>query len=180
MRRKFRRPKRLVMHDPNPPPPSDPYTSNPVPPSPPQPPFQPPPSAAYTPPPQPPLPPVYPAPAYVPPSVPSSAPQDYRTAGLFLLIAGITTTFSSLVVVVCTIWFCIGACWIPLAALGVLTIIVGARASSGVRSPSIRLVNAFALVASLFSCDLIGLTLNILALIWLARDDVSRWIEARN
>ena len=79
----------------------------------------------------------------------------------------------------CTIWFCIGACWIPLVVIGVLAIVTGARASGGGRAPSIRIVNAFALVASFFCCDLVGLTFNILALIWLAREDVSRWLEAR-
>lgn len=159
------------MHDPNPPPPSDPYTSNPVPPA------YTPPGAGYAPPP-PPAPPVYPAPAYVPPIVPSTSPPDYRTGGLFLLIAGITTTLASLIVVVCTIWFCIGACWIPLAAIGVLAILTGARACGGTRVRNIRVINAFALVASFFCGDLIGVTLNILALVWLSKDDVSRWIEA--
>lgn len=160
------------MHDPNLPPPSDPHTSNPVPPA-----YAPP----YAPPPPPPpstTPPVYPAPAYVPPIVPGASPQDYRTGGLFLLIAGITTTLASLIIIVCTIWFCVGACWLPLAAIGVLAIITGARACGGTRVRNIRVINAFALVGSFFCGDLIGVTLNILALVWLSKDDVSRWIEA--
>lgn len=158
------------MFDPNAPPPSD---------RPPEPPYTPPPYTsppAYTPPP---APPVYTAPAYAAPFDPRAAPQDYRTAGLFLLIAGITTTIVNLIIVVCTIWFCVGACWLPLLAVGVVTIVTGARANGGARIPSIRIVNVLALLASFFSCDLVGITLNILALVWLSKDDVSRWLEAR-
>jgi hypothetical protein len=168
------------MFDPNAPPPSDrPSEPSYTPPAYTPPPYSPPP--AYTPPgyTPPPAPPAYTAPIYATPFDPRAAPQDYRTAGLFLLIAGITTSIVNLIIVVCTIWFCVGACWLPLLAVSVLAIVTGARANGGARIPNIRVVTVLALLASFFSCDLVGITLNILALVWLSKDDVSRWLEAR-
>lgn len=133
-------------------------------------------------------PPVYPTPHAVHPAPPgygyepppSTAPQDYRTAGAFLLIAGITTTIASLIVVGILIWFCIGLCWVPTLASGIWSIVAGIQASNGRRVPSIRVTNAIALVAALFCGDLVGLVMNILALVWLSREGVSRWLDARD
>lgn len=132
-------------------------------------------------------PPVYPPPQAVhgaPPPygyepAPAFAPQDYRTAGTFHLIGGITTTIASLVIVGLTIWFCIGLCWVPTLASGIWSIVLGSQASSGKRVPSIRVANAIALVAALFCGDVVGLVMNILALVWLSREDVSRWLDGR-
>jgi hypothetical protein len=133
-------------------------------------------------------PPVYPTPQAVHPAPPAyamagasdSAPQDYRTAGIFLLVGGITTSLASLVIVGLTIWFCIGVCWIPTLLGGIWALVSGIQASNGTRVRNIRIANALGLVAAIFCADVVGIVMNILAMVWLSRDGVASWIEARS
>jgi hypothetical protein len=108
---------------------------------------------------------------------PDQAPTEYKTAGTFMLIGGLTTLLSSAIVFACLVWVCIGVCWLPFVALAIWALVCGVRATGGVRVPEIRLANALGLVAAMFCCDVVGFVFQVLALVWLAREDVSRWIE---
>src|SRR5262245_26132235 len=120
----------------------------------------------------PPVPPIVPAPGGV--------PADYRSAGTMLFISGITTGLCALLCVFLLMFVCcIGIFWIPSLALAVITVISGWRAMQGERIANLRLINALALASSVLCGDLIGLVLNILALAWLSRFEVSAWIEGR-
>jgi len=105
------------------------------------------------------------------------APADYKTAGTFLLIGSITTLIVNLIVVLLTIWICIGVCWLPLVGLALWGLVCGLQAMNGTRVRNIRIANALALVAALFCVDLIGVVMQILALVWLAKPDVSRFLD---
>lgn len=128
--------------------------------------------AAGTPPPAGPgVPPVY-------PGYPNGgAPADYKTAGTFLLIGSVTTLIVNLIVVLLTIWFCIGVCWLPLVGLALWGLVSGIQAMNGTRVRNIRVANALALVAALFCADLIGIVMQILALVWLSKPEVSRFLD---
>jgi len=130
------------------------------------------------------LPPAFPSGAASPASpvpTPAPAPRDYRTAGAFLFAAGLTTGLCALLcIVLLFLCFCIGVLWIPCLAMAVITTVCGWRAMHGERVGNLRVVNALALVAALLCGDLIGLVLNVLALVWLSNFAVSSWIEGRD
>lgn len=112
-----------------------------------------------------------------PPFGPGAAPADYKTAGIFLLIGSLTTLILNLIVVLILIWMCIGVCWIPLLGLAIWGLVSGIRAANGTPVKSIRVANALALVAALLSVDLIGIVMQILALVWLSKPEVGRFLD---
>lgn len=113
----------------------------------------------------------------------ATAPADYKTAGIFLVIGGVTTVIASITWIVFGLSCCcfLAVLWVPAAAAAVSAIVSGAQAIGGSRMTNLRLVNGLALAASILTCDwIVGVPMNVLALVWLSREEVSAWIEARD
>ncbi|MBI5363980.1 MAG: hypothetical protein HZA53_12425, partial [Planctomycetes bacterium] len=94
------------------------------------------------------------------------APPDYKTGATFMLVGSITTLIGTGIWFLCLVWVCFGCCWLPLAGVALWALVVAAQAVGGTSVRNIRLVNAFALVAAIFTLDAIGFVMQLLALIW--------------
>lgn len=115
-------------------------------------------------------------PAAPPPGPVTSAPQDYKTAGIFTMIAGILNVLVGLGLVLSLIWVCIGVIWIAPVAAGVFEIICGAAAMSGKPSPHLKTASIVGLVACVINGNLPGLVLEILSLVWLHKPEVAAYV----
>ncbi len=63
-------------------------------------------------------------------------PQEYKTAGILTLIAGILNVLVSLIWMVMFIWFCVGVLWAIPLVIGVLEIMTGIGAMQGTPKPN--------------------------------------------
>jgi len=107
----------------------------------------------------------------------ATAPSDYKTAGTFMLISGITTVLTSLALVGFLIWFCIGALWIPSLVVGIIEIVVGSAVMSGTIKANAKTTAIFGIVGAFLCGNIIGLVLEILAVIYLGKPEVEAYIQ---
>lgn len=104
------------------------------------------------------------------------APQDYKTAGIFMLIAGITTTIPALIVVVTYGLLCFGLFWILPLVVGILEIVVGASVMGGQPKANAKLISSLGIAAAALSCNMVGLVLEILSVTYLGKPEVENYL----
>jgi tetrahydromethanopterin S-methyltransferase subunit C len=113
-------------------------------------------------------------------------PEEYKQAGMFMVIAGITNIMLGM------LWGCMGLltcvssygiCFfcpflgvVPLG-LGIYEILEGNKMREGLWSPSARTANLIGLVMSLLSFHMIGVALEAFVLMNLNNEKVKAWIE---
>ena len=107
----------------------------------------------------------------------SDAPAAYKSAGIFMLISGIFTVLASLAVLASSLcMYCMG--FLTLAA-GIAEIVVGVAVMNGERRPDAKLIGILGLVSSLMICDIVGVVLEILAIVNLGKPEVDAWLAER-
>jgi len=104
------------------------------------------------------------------------APQDYKTAGIFMLISGILTTLASLGFILSLIWLCVGVFWILTLVVGILEIAIGAAVMGGTAKPNAKTISILGLVAALLCGNIVGLVLEILAMVNLGKPEVENYL----
>jgi len=106
-------------------------------------------------------------------------PADYKTSGTFMLIAGILTLLASLGWILGLIWICVGVFWILPLVAAIFEIIMGAGAMSGQPKPQIKTVSILGLVAAVLCGNVVGIVLEILALVNLSKPEVDSWLQSQ-
>lgn len=105
-----------------------------------------------------------------------AAPQSYQTAGILMLISGILTTLVSLGLILSLIWLCIGVFWVLTLAVGVAEIAIGAMILGGGKQPSGKVVAILGIIAGFLSGNMIGVVLEIVAVIMLSNAEVTAYL----
>jgi len=104
------------------------------------------------------------------------APQDYKTAGIFMLIAGILTIMVSLGLVMGLIWICVGVFWFLTLAAGIFEVIVGVGVMNGQFKPNAKTVSIIGIVAALLCGNIVGMVMEILAVVNFGKPEVANWM----
>ncbi len=105
-----------------------------------------------------------------------NAPQDYKTAGIFMLISGIMTTLASIGFFLSLLLFCVGVFWILPLVVGILEIVIGAAVMGGTPKANAKTISILGIVAALLCGNLIGLVLEILAMVHLGKPEVENYL----
>jgi hypothetical protein len=74
------------------------------------------------------------------------------------------------------IWVCIGVFWVLTLAVGVAEIAIGAMILGGGKQPSGRLVAILGIVAGFLSGNMIGVVLEIVAVVMLSNAEVTAYL----
>ncbi len=112
------------------------------------------------------------------------APQPYKNAGIFMLVSGILTCLLSLVFILSWILslvlFFLACFWVLTLVVGVFEIIMGAALMQGKYKPNAKTVMILGIVASFLSADMIGVVMEILALLQLNQPEVQEWMSLQD
>lgn len=106
------------------------------------------------------------------------APQNYKTAGIMMLVSGILTTLASLSFIVSLIWFCIGIIWFIPLVIGVMEIAFGAMILGGGKQPMAKVISIFGIVGALLCFNVIGLVLEIVSLVLTSNEEVTAYLAS--
>jgi hypothetical protein len=106
------------------------------------------------------------------------APSDYKTSGLFMLISGALTILASLGWIGGLIWVCVGALWVLPLAAGVFEILTGLAVYQGQYKANAKTVSLIGIVAALLCGNVIGIVLEVLAVVNYGKPDVASWMAA--
>lgn len=105
------------------------------------------------------------------------APQEYKNAGIMMLIAGVINMFVGFIIFIIYIWFCIGVFWLIPMAVGLGELLVGVMMLQGKRVPNSMVISILGLIAALFNCNWIAVVLEILAIVFTQKPDVQAWLR---
>ncbi|MEM9195057.1 MAG: hypothetical protein AAGF12_38150 [Myxococcota bacterium] len=107
------------------------------------------------------------------------APQDYKTLGIFMLISGIMNVLVSISFVLVFIWICVGVVWILPLAGGIFEIVVAAQIMGGKPQPNAKTAAIMGLISGVICFNVIGIVLEILALVQLGKPEVAQYAQGR-
>jgi len=109
----------------------------------------------------------------------ATAPSEYKTAGIFMLISGITSAMCSLLWIGILIWICIGVIWIPTLVVAIIEIVVGASVMSGTHRINAKTTSILGLVSAFVCGNVVGLVLEILAIVYLGKPEVEAYLAGQ-
>jgi hypothetical protein len=93
-------------------------------------------------------------------------------AGALMIVSGALTTLAAAGLFFGLVWVCgVGVLWLPALAIGLAEIAVGAAIIGRPPAASVRTVSVLGIVASLMCGNLLGVGLEILALVVAARPE---------
>lgn len=92
-------------------------------------------------------------------------------AGALMIASGALTTLAAATWFFGLVWVCVGVLWLPALAIGIAEIAVGAAIIGRPPAPSVRTVSVLGILASLMCGNVIGVGLEVLALIVAARPE---------
>lgn len=109
------------------------------------------------------------------------APNDYKMAGMFMIIAGAVNIIGGLftaLVLFCSIYaMCCSVIGLfPLIA-GIFELMNGIKANKGEPVPNIKTFSIVGLIAGCLSFNIIVIIMEILVLVNLSKDDVAEYIK---
>ena len=118
----------------------------------------------------------------------TTAPENYKQAGMFMMISGILNVIFGLLG---TISICIGGLFcivgwllvfIPLIAVGcgVFEILNGLKAKNGEHVPALKTVAIIGIVVGVFCGNIIGAVLEILAIVNLGKEDAVAFLNGES
>ncbi len=107
------------------------------------------------------------------------APNDYKNAGLMLIISGGFNALSSLLMVMMLIWFCIGVLWLIPLAMGVYQVVIGIAMQGGERKPECKNAAIMGIVAGAINLNPLPMILAFLAMSNVAKPEIVGWLEQR-
>jgi len=112
------------------------------------------------------------------------APQPYKTAGIFMLVSGILTCLLSLVIIMAWIFslvlFFLACFWLLTLVVGIFEIIIGVALMQGSYKPNAKTIMILGIVASFFCGDMIGVVMEIMALLQLSQPEVQEWMTLQD
>ena len=110
------------------------------------------------------------------------APSEYTTAGIFMIISAAFTLLWSLLGVLGLVLSLAGICCAPYyllpIGLAIYEMISGIAAQSGRPQPSVKLGAIAGLVGAVLCCNIIGIVLEILALVFLSKPEASEFANS--
>jgi hypothetical protein len=92
-------------------------------------------------------------------------------AGTLMIVSGIFTVLASAGAFFGLIWFCVGAFWLFPLIIGIGEIAVGTAIMGGVPNQRVRAMSAFGILAALLCGNLIGVGLEIAALVLVSKSE---------
>jgi len=104
------------------------------------------------------------------------APQEYKTSGIFMLIAGIMTVLASIAFILSLIWVCIGVFWLLTLAAGIFEIVVGVGVMNGQYKANAKTISILGLVAAILCGNIVGIIMEILAIVNFGKPEVANWM----
>lgn len=104
------------------------------------------------------------------------APQDYKTAGIFMLVSGVMNGMMSFIFFVSFIWVCIGVFWLIPMIIGILEVVIGIGVLQGQPKPTAKTVSILGIVAGVFSMNVVGIIMEILGLVYLEKPEVKGFL----
>ena len=105
------------------------------------------------------------------------APSDYKTAGIFMLISGITNVLWGGLWCFSLIWLCIGVFWLIPLAIGIFEIVTAATILQERRTHQAKGAAIGGIVASVLCFNVIGIIMEVLAIVWLGKPEVEAWLR---
>lgn len=105
------------------------------------------------------------------------APQDYKNAGIMMLIGGVINVMMGGLLFILYIWICIGIFWLIPMAVGLAEIVVGVMMLQGNRVPNSMIVSILGIVGGLMNCNWIAVILEILAIVFTQKPEVQSWLR---
>ena len=106
-------------------------------------------------------------------------PQDYKNAGVFMIISGALNMLTSIGIILALIWVCVGAAWFVTLGLGVVELVMGVALMSGERKHSAKSVATLGVVNSVLCCNIVGLILQALSVSFLSKPEVRAYLDER-
>lgn len=103
-------------------------------------------------------------------------PQEYKLAGIFMLVSGIMNVLTSAALILTLIWICVGVIWVLPLAGGIFEIVIGAQIMSGKRTTNGKTASIIGLISAVLCFNIIGIVMEILALVWFGKPEVERYI----
>lgn len=103
-------------------------------------------------------------------------PNDYKTAGIFMTIAGALNAMMSMVWIFALIWVCIGVFWVVPLVLAVAELIVGIMVLQGKPMPAAKIVSILGIVTGVLCFNPLPIILEILATVWLRKPEVEGYL----
>jgi hypothetical protein len=104
-------------------------------------------------------------------------PQDYKTAGVLMLVSGITNIIASAVLILVLVWICIGAFWFLTLAGAIFELIVAVSVMQGQRNHNAKTAAIIGLVTSVLCGNMIGIGCEIFALVTLGKPEVDAFLR---
>jgi uncharacterized membrane protein YczE len=108
------------------------------------------------------------------------APQAYKNAGIFMLVSGIMTCLLSMVWIFSLIWILVGCFWVLTLVVGIFEIVIGVAMLQGSYKPNAKTVQILGIVASFLCGDMIGVVMEVLALMQLNQTEVQEWMSQQD
>lgn len=91
-------------------------------------------------------------------------------AGALMIGSGVLTIMAAFGWFIGLIWVCVGVLWLIPLAVGVAEVFVGAAIMGGTPSERVRTVSVLGILAALFCGNLLGVVLEVTALVVMAKD----------
>ncbi len=104
-------------------------------------------------------------------------PGVYNLAGVFMLVAGMTSLASSLTVLLILLVVGVGLIWLFPFAVAIWEVGMGFQVLAGIRKPEAPYYAAFGGFMALFSCNILGVVLELLAFIMMMSPKVQDYLD---
>ncbi|MFK7928924.1 MAG: hypothetical protein AB8H79_12100 [Myxococcota bacterium] len=107
-----------------------------------------------------------------------SPPLSYNLSGSLLIIAGITTGFTSAILAMVLLFLGVGALWLGPLFIALRSFVWGIRMVMGTPLPGGRWQSIMGAICSAMSFDVVGLILHISAIVLLSQKDAQAFMAA--
>lgn len=104
-------------------------------------------------------------------------PQEYTTAGVLMLVSGITNVVFSMVWVLSCLMICVGVLWFIPMVVGVLEIITAVSMMNGKPRHNGQITAGIGLLAGIASLNVVSICCQAVALGLLSNPRVTGWLE---
>lgn len=103
-------------------------------------------------------------------------PQDYKNAGILMLVAGCVNLILSGLILLSSLCMCVNAWITPIFAIG--EIVVGAMILNGSKVPQAKIVSILGIIGGLLSFSMMGVGMEVFATILLGKPEVEEYLNS--
>ena len=104
------------------------------------------------------------------------APDDYKTAGILMMVSGGITMISAVAWIVSLLIVCVGVAWVVPLVVGGLEVYVGLQMWQGKPQKRAALLSICGLISALCCLNLLSVLLEVLVQVWLRKPGVGEWL----